>query len=64
MLALLFVKDWRWDKGRSDMAAVALLLPIPGSTLVAIVFAFVGLFRPIRRWLVLRREPGPAQVSN
>jgi TRAP transporter 4TM/12TM fusion protein len=46
------------------VAAVALLLPIPGSTLVAAVFAFVGLFRPIRRWLVLRREPGPAQVSN
>ena len=46
------------------VAAMSLLLPIPGSTLVAVVFAFVGLFRPIRRWLVLRREPGPAQVSK
>ena len=23
MLAVLFVKDWRWDKRRSDMAAEA-----------------------------------------
>ena len=44
------------------VAAVAMLLPIAGSTLVALILAFLGFLRPIRRRLVARREP--AHVSN
>ncbi len=46
------------------VAAVAMLLPIPGSTLFAVVLALVAFLRPIRRWLVAKRQPRPAAVPD
>lgn len=46
------------------VAAVTMLLPIPGSTPLAVVLAFVAFLRPIRRWLVAKRQPRPAAVPD
>ena len=46
------------------VAAVAMLLPIPGSTLFAVILAFLGLFRPIRRWLFPTPHSEPAQSAD
>jgi TRAP transporter 4TM/12TM fusion protein len=44
------------------VAAVALLLPIPGSDLLAAALAFLGFLRPIRRRLVTPQKTAPAQL--
>lgn len=44
------------------VAAVALLLPIPGSDLLAAALAFLGFLRPIRRRLIAPQKTAPAQL--
>jgi len=43
-------------------AAVTLLLPIPGSTPLGLLLGFLGLARPIRLWLIGRRNAGAARI--
>lgn len=46
------------------VAAVAMLLPIPGSTLFSLLLALAGFFRPIRRWLFTAPQTQPVRESK